>query len=127
MASLGDYRGKGKILTWSSVAMGLSLIAFAFSPYMSLSYAMLIVVSGASMAYLALTNTMLNLIVPNQFRGRVMSVYMLDRGLMPLGSMFAGGMAGLWGAPAALGVMGVGALIFAGIAYVSFPNVRNLD
>lgn len=127
VASLGNFRGKGGILTWSSVAMGVSLIAFAFSPFMSLSYAMLIVVSGASMAYLALTNTMLNMIVPNEFRGRVMSVYMLDRGLMPLGSMLAGGMAGMWGAPVALGVMGAGALIFAAFAYVSFPNVRNLE
>ena len=36
--------------------------------------------------YMATTNTMIQLIVPDHLRGRVMSLYMLDRGLMPIGS-----------------------------------------
>ena len=91
-----------------------------------LTAVMLIVVSGASMGYMALSNTMLNLIVPNELRGRVMSVYMLYRGLMPLGSLFAGAVAGAWSAPAALTLMGaMGLLLSAGFVLV-FPNLRRL-
>jgi MFS family permease len=127
VASLGNYRGKGRILTWSGVAMGGLLIAFAYSPWLPLSYATLVLVSGASMAYISLTNTLLNLIVPNEFRGRVMAVFMLDRGMMPVGSMIAGGLAAALGAPAALALMGAASLGFVGLAFVVFPSVRKLD
>lgn len=127
VASLGDYRGKGMLLIWGSVVMCITLFGFAFSPWLSLSYLTLTVVSGASMAYLALTNTLLFAIIPTEFRGRVMSVYMLDRGFMPLGSMVAGGLTALWGAPMALGLMATLGLAFTAAAYVMFPNVRRLD
>ena len=127
VASLGDYRGKGKLLGYAGVAMGLLLIAFALSPWIPLSYVLLVLLSGASMAYISLTNTMINLIVPNEFRGRVMAVFMLDRGMMPVGSMIAGGIAALAGAPIALAVMGAASLAFTAAAYVVFPSVKKLD
>jgi MFS family permease len=127
IASLGGYRGKGRLLLATSIAMSVTLIGFAFSPWLPLSYLMLTLVSGASMAYMALSNTMLNMIVPNEFRGRVMSVYMLDRGLMPLGSLAAGLMAALWGAPVALGVMGALGLLGTVLFFGLFPSVRRLE
>lgn len=127
VASLGNFRGRGKLLIGCAFAMSVLLIAFAFSHWLPLAYLMLIAVSGASMAYMALSNTMLNMLVPNEFRGRVMSVYMLDRGLMPLGSMFAGAIAALWNAPAALAVMGLIGLAVSAYYYVAFANIRRLD
>ncbi|MFN8558887.1 MAG: MFS transporter [Dehalococcoidia bacterium] len=127
VASLGNFRGKGKILMVTSLAMPVTLIAFAASRSMPISYTMLILVSAASMAHLALTNTLINLIVPNQFRGRVMSVYMLDRGLQPLGSLLAGGIAAVWGAQWSLGFMGALGLVLALGAIAVFPNVRRIE
>ena len=127
VASLGAYRGKGMLLIGCAVAMSVTLIGFAFSPWLPVSYLMLTLVSAASMAYMALSNTMLNMLVPNEFRGRVMSVYMLDRGLMPLGSLFAGMVAALWSAPLALGLMGTIGLAGAAAFFALFPNVRRLD
>jgi MFS family permease len=127
VASLGSFRGKGRLLMWCGYAMCAVLVAFALSPWLALSYLTLILLSGASMAYMALSNTMISLIVPNEFRGRVMSVYMLDRGLMPLGSLGAGLMAAAWGAPAALAVMGATGFVFTAILFAHFANVRRLD
>ncbi|MBI4497913.1 MAG: MFS transporter [Chloroflexi bacterium] len=127
VASLGNYRGKGKLLIGSGFMMAVTLMGFAFAPWLPLSYLMLVLVTGASMAYLALTNTLLFLIVPNEFRGRVMSVYMLDRGLMPLGSLLAGGLAALWSAPVALGLMGAVGLAFTAAVAILFPSVRRLE
>ena len=127
VASLGSYRGKGKLLIVCAAAMSVTLIGFALSPWLPLSYLMLIAVAGASMAYMTLSNTLVGIIVPNEFRGRVMSVYMLDRGLMPLGSMFAGTVAALWSAPAALALLGALGLAVTAAFYVLFPNVRRLE
>jgi hypothetical protein len=44
----------------------------------------LIAIGGCQVFYMATTNTMLQLIVPDHLRGRVMSIYALDRGLMPV-------------------------------------------
>jgi predicted MFS family arabinose efflux permease len=127
VASLGGYRGKGKLLVWLNAAMSLTLIGFALSSWLPLALLMLALVSGASMAYTSLTNTLILLIVPNTYRGRVMSVYMLDRGVMPLGGMVAGALAALWGAPAALALLGAAALLFTVVAYFAFPTLRRLE
>jgi MFS family permease len=127
VASLGHFSGKGRLLFAAAVTMSVTLIGFALSPWLPLSYLALIAVSGSSMAYMALSNTLVNLIVPDAFRGRVMSVYMLDRGLMPLGSLFAGVVAAVWGAPAALVLMGVAGLICSAAFLGPFANVRRLE
>lgn len=127
VATLGAYRGKGNLLFGCAVAMSVTLVGFALSPWLPFSYLMLVIVSGTSMAYMTLSNTMVNMIVPNEFRGRVMSVYMLDRGLMPLGSLAAGMLAALWGAPFALAVMGGLGLAATAVFGALFPNVRRLE
>ena len=127
VASLGGWKGKGKLALWLSLVMGIMLIGFALAPVRPLSYVFLILVSGATMAYMALSNTLVNMIVPNELRGRVMSVYMLDRGLMPLGSLAAGLMAAAWGAPLALAAMGAAGVFVSGLFFLVFPNVRRLE
>ena len=99
----------------------------AFAPPRPLSFLTPALVGGASMAYFSLTNTLILLIVPNAVRGRVLSVYMLDRGVMPSGGMLAGGLTALWGAPVALGLLGAAGLGFTAVAYALFPNVRRLE
>ena len=59
----------------------------------------LVIVGIFQMFFLASTATMLQMIVPDELRGRVLSLYMLDRGFMPLGALFAGTSAHFIGAP----------------------------
>jgi MFS-type transporter involved in bile tolerance (Atg22 family) len=76
------------------------------------------------MLFLASTNTILQLIVPDDLRGRVMSLYMLDRGFMPAGALFAGVAAHVIGAPATVAAMGAIVIVLAMIVAWKVPALR---
>lgn len=78
-------------------------IGFAFSHLYLLSLALIASVGFAQIAFSAAANTTLQTVTPDHLRGRVMSVYMLVfAGSVPLGNLFTGGLAHLFGAPIAL-------------------------
>ena len=79
------------------------------------------------MLFLASTNTLLQLIVPDQLRGRVMSLYMLDRGFMPAGALFAGATAHFIGAPSTVAMMGGIVIALALLVAWRVPAIRALS
>ena len=111
IASLGNMKRKGYVLLASIFALGTSLILFSLSRSFALSFVLLIAIGAFQMAYLTTNQTLLQLTIPDELRGRVMGIYMLNQGLLPLGSLFAGGLADAFGAPAA--VMAMGAIVCA--------------
>jgi len=64
------------------------------------------VIGCFQMSYISTNQTLLQSTAPEEFRGRVLGILMLARGLPPLGSLFAGILADFWGAPFAILVMG---------------------
>jgi MFS family permease len=77
--------------------------AFALSHLYILSIVLIIAVGFAQITFSATANTALQTVTPNHLRGRVMSVYMLVfAGSVPLGNLFTGGLAHLYGAPISL-------------------------
>jgi len=127
LASLGGFRRKGWLLVFSGIALGVTLFLFAVTSWVPLALLFLVGVGGASITFLALINTMLQLMVPDELRGRVMSVYMLDMGLMPLGSLVAGAIADATTASFTVALMGaLCSLMILGIAIKS-PGVRRLE
>jgi hypothetical protein len=78
------------------------------------------------MTYFTTNQTLIQLMTPDEFRGRVMGIYMLNQGLMPLGSLFAGALAEFAGAPFAVALMGASALIVSATALALMPSVRRL-
>ena len=87
---------------------------------------MLVAIGVFQLMYMATTNTMLQVIVPDHLRGRVMSIYMLDRGLMPIGQMTAGGSAHWIGAPATVSYMGLAVIVLAIVLAWRAPVIRRL-
>ena len=76
---------------------------FAVSQWYVLSLLLIAAVGFAQIAFSALANTTLQTVTPNHLRGRVMSVYMLVfAGSTPIGNLFIGGVAHLFGAPISL-------------------------
>ena len=93
----------------SSGLFGLSLIAFAFSRNLALSLILLVIGGFGMMAHMAASNTILQTIVDDSKRGRVMSLYVLSiTGMAPFGSYFAGAMASRFGVSVTLLLGGVG-------------------
>lgn len=89
-------------------------VSFALSQAYVLSLVLIASVGFAQIALSATANTTLQTVAPNHLRGRVMSVYMMVfAGSVPLGNIFAGGLAHLYGAPISLLVGGGLSLIAA--------------
>jgi hypothetical protein len=79
------------------------------------------------MLFLASTATILQMMVPDELRGRVLSLYMLDRGFMPLGALFAGTAAHFIGAPSTVAVMGAIVILLTLIVAWLVPAIRTLE
>ncbi|MCB8994689.1 MAG: MFS transporter [Bacteroidales bacterium] len=118
MASRKTIIGLGKFIPLFSGLFGLSLIAFALSHFFLLSMAFLIIVGLGMIMQMTSSNTIIQTIVEDDKRGRVMSFYaMAFIGTAPFGSLLAGALASLIGAPNTLIIGGVsciiGAIVFA--------------
>jgi MFS family permease len=97
---------------------GMVLLLFAFSRVYPVSLALAFVLGMVSQFYITAINTVLQLNLPEQLRGRVMGVHGLTWDLMPVGGMVAGTIAEFAGAPAAVAV---GALFVAGLGLWIIP------
>jgi MFS family permease len=100
LASRTGLRGIGRWITISTVAFGLGLIVFAYSKSFYVSLAVLVPVGCGMMILMASCNTLIQSMVSDELRGRVMSVYsMMFMGMAPLGALAAGALANRLGAP----------------------------
>jgi MFS family permease len=92
------------------------ILGFAISHVLWLSEVLLFLTGAALMIVFSTVTSLIQLIAPNEMRGRVMSIYMVAfRGGMPLGSLVSGYLATFLGAPLVIGVNGV--LLIAVAAY----------
>jgi MFS family permease len=118
LAARRSVVGLGKFIPAMAVTFGAGLIAFSFSRSLWLSLLLMVVTGLGFMAQMAISNTLLQTIVDEDKRGRVMSFFTAaSMGTMPFGSLLAGAMAAKIGAPYTLLISGVccvaGALWFA--------------
>jgi MFS family permease len=118
---------KGGQAIGGAVIFGILLSGFALSKSYSLSLALACALGIASQFYITIINAILQVNLPDQLRGRVMSIYGLSWELMPVGGLLAGAIAEYAGAPAAVLVGGVLVATTAlGIA-LCFPDMRRLE
>ena len=117
--------GLGRVVTYATLAFGAAMIAFAFARAEWMALLVLPIVGGAFMVQMAATNTVLQTLVEDRLRGRVMAFYtMAFFGTAPIGSLLAGVAADRFGAPWAIGVSGA-ACLAAGLWLASrLPSLR---
>ncbi len=101
---------------------GMAILMFSFSPWVVTSLVFLFLAGASSMAYSSTNNTLIQLNVPDAYRGRVLSLLFINRGMIPMGTALTGFFAEKLGAPIALGSMGVALMICAGIAIFLRPK-----
>ncbi len=107
VAWLGKYTRMGLTALILQAIYGLLIIAFATSRVLWLSDILLFLTGAALMIVFSTVTSLIQLIAPNEMRGRVMSIYMLAfRGGMPLGSLVSGWLATFLGAPLVIGING---------------------
>jgi MFS family permease len=108
VAWLGRFRRMGMTALVVQAVFGVLIIAFALSRVPLLSNLLLFVGGATLIVVFSLMSSLVQLIAPNEMRGRVMSIYMVAfRGGMPLGSLASGWVANVTSAPTALAINGV--------------------
>jgi MFS family permease len=113
-----QLRGLGNVVAYSAAGLGASLILFSASRWYWMSITALALAGLTMMMQFTATNTLIQAMVPDQLRGRVMSIYsMMFLGMMPLGSLLAGTLAEHVGAPVTVALGGLvsfaGGIVFA--------------
>jgi len=127
LARLGNFRAKGKFLIWSVFAFAVCLIVFSLTKNYFLSILTLIFVGCSSVVPIALVNTLLQVNVPDEFRGRVMSLFMITfAGITPFGNLISGTLAQSYGVSAALLFCGFACLALFTLINFLFPGLRDL-
>jgi MFS family permease len=106
-----------------AAAFSVFVFLLASSPWIWLSVLLAACVGASNVAYNTQNQTLLQVMTPRHLRGRVMSIRMLERGIVPLCSLLAGLLAEWWGGPTALRVMSAGGLALVLLAVATTPRV----
>lgn len=121
LAYLGDFKKKGWSVLGGAFSFGICLIGFGLSTHLALSLVLLFGIGFSIVLSVAVTNTLLQQLVTDQMRGRVMSMFILSFvGSMPIGSLLGGMFSHRFGAPRTLAAGGVAVVI-----YVTTVAIRN--
>ena len=120
LAARRSVLGLGTLIAWTSAAFGAAMIVLSFSHVLWLSLAALLATGFAMIAQIAASNTILQTIVDEDKRGRLMGFYTLAFvGTAPLGSLLCGFLASRIGTPATILLCGLacvgGSLVFASV------------
>src|SRR5882757_9458030 len=125
LAMRQELRGLGSIVAYSAIGLGVSLTFFGASRFYLFSLVALTLAGYAMMMQFTSANTLIQAMVPDQLRGRVMSLYsMMFIGMAPIGSLVAGKMAQHVGAPRTVALGGLISLIGGVVFAVKWPAMR---
>jgi len=127
LAYLGDFRRKGWFVLGGDLAFALCLILFSLSTHLAMSLFFLFALGFGIVCSVAVTNTLLQKLVTDEMRGRVMSMFMLSFiGAMPIGNLIAGAVSQRFGVQRTLAGGGVIIAIFVATLAARSPQLREL-
>jgi MFS family permease len=127
IASLGQFSFKGRLLTFGSLLFPILVFVFSFIRHLPLSLLVLVGSGIANISIFNLANSLVQTLVRDELRGRVMGIYSLTFfGFLPVGALWIGTMAEHFGEPAAVMInAGIMLLLCAAVA-VRVPDLRKL-
>ncbi len=130
-ASLGNFQRKGWLILGGAVLFGTFLILFAVTgslfKFFPLSLVFIFCAGVSTSIYMITIMSTLQLMVPNELRGRVMGIYGMTWSLLPVGAMQAGAIAEYTSAPLAVAIGGAAVIFFAIVMGLSIRQVRTLS
>jgi MFS family permease len=127
LASRRSVLGLGRIIAIASGIFGIGLISFSFSHTLWLSLSFLLLIGFGMMVHLASSNTILQTMVDDDKRGRVMSLFaMAFMGMAPFGSLVGGSLAHRIGAPNTLIICGASCIVGSLLFIKKLPSIRKV-
>jgi MFS family permease len=122
-----ESKGRLRSMMTSAVVFGALLFAFALSPWYGLALPLVAVANIFASYYGTSNNTAIQMLVPDDVRGRVSSLLMMSFSLPLLGTLPLSAAARLWGAPAAVAGASTVAVLIAFGFYLLSPSLRSMD
>jgi MFS family permease len=117
----------GRMIALMSSIFGAGIVAFALSKVLLFSMTMMFVTGFSMMVQMVSSNTILQTIVDEDKRGRVMSFFAVSfMGVAPFGSLFAGSLASRIGAPSTLVITGICCILGALLFHRKLPEIRKI-
>jgi MFS family permease len=126
LASLPNKK-RGLMLLASALLLGVSLTGFSFSSSWSLSLALIVFIGLGQTGRMTLANTLLQYYSNDEYRGRVMSIYMMEFGLTSFGTFGAGLLAEAIGVQWSVGGLALVLVFIAILGLFFLPRLRRLD
>lgn len=126
VASVKRKHGYGLPVAIGGMLFGGVLMAFSMSEWVPLSIFLAVCIGLSNSVYQTQNQTLLQLLAPGHLRGRVMSIFHLDRGLVPLGSLMIGILASWLGGQYALLIMAGCAVVLVASVTLLTPSFRTL-
>ncbi len=127
LASRKTVLGLGRVVVIATGIFGVGLIAFSFSRLLWLSLIFMILTGFGMIVQMASTNTILQTLVEEDKRGRVMSLYtMAFMGMVPFGSLLSGTLANLIGAPGTIMVGGITCILGSFLFSRKLPALKEM-
>jgi MFS family permease len=118
-------KGLGRWVAWCCAGFGASLAVFAMSHMFWVSVILLLPVGYCMMLQMACSNTLIQVMVPDALRGRVMAVYsMMFMGMAPMGALLGGALADRLGAQVTVAIGGIASIAGAGWFAQHLPKIR---
>jgi MFS family permease len=118
-------KGLGRWVAWCCAGFGASLAVFAMSHMFWVSVILLLPVGYCMMLQMACSNTLIQVMVPDALRGRVMAVYsMMFMGMAPIGALLGGALADRLGAQVTVAIGGLASIAGAGWFAMHLPKIR---
>jgi MFS family permease len=125
LATRKSIRGLGRWVALAALGFGVSLVLFSLSRSFWLSAALLLPVGFCMIIEMASSNTLIQSLVSNELRGRVMAVYsMMFMGMAPFGALLAGALASRLGAPTTVALGGAVCIVGASVFALHLPALR---
>jgi predicted MFS family arabinose efflux permease len=127
LASRRSVLGLGRVISVAGLVLGIAMMGFAWSRLLVISIPLLAIIGLCLVVQMASCNTMLQTIVDDDKRGRVMALFaMAFLGVAPLGSLWGGAVATLFSAPATVTIAALGCWATAAFFALRLPALRPL-
>ena len=122
VASVVRRSGYTWVVVAGAIAFSAGVLGFSLSRWVPISVPLLLATGVFSVTYQTQDQTLAQILAPRHLRGRVMSIYLLNRGLVPMGSLLAGVLASLMGAPDALVLMSAAGMVLVAAVSLLTPG-----
>jgi len=127
LAMRAESPRKVRLMMSSLAGFGFGLLAFAISPWFLTGLVMVFVANVFASVFTTVNNTIIQMVIPDVVRGRVMALMMMTFGLTPLGTVPVAAMAQRFGAPTAVAAASVATMVLSALVYLVSAACRDLD